>query len=338
MDYLDLQIFRSLGFLPYGHSSGDLSRLNPWVIAKKVSADGKTVRSRLDKMKKSGFIQYFQIYPNFRLLGLNGVGYVFDVGDVLRKSEVIEKCSLVDGVTEIHNFIGTKLCVDFACQDGTEEDRRLELFRNLTLCDRPMKFYERVMPPVRTGLSHLDWEIVKALRYDAFKPLSTVASQLGVTARTVRRRFERMTKSNAVIIVPVINPAQIADTISYALIMYPDPERWSEIMEAVMSMFNHSYFLTRMYPPNNAVLFLTARTLAETEEGLINARKIDGMKSVGLLVLKEVQEYTKWLDSTIERKIRETSAPAGLEPSVSRIDVRSQPPKNSPQLSRTARH
>ena len=277
VDYLDLKIFRSLGFLPYGHNSGDLSRLNPWVIAKKVGAEGKTVKLRLDKMKKSGFIQYLQIYPNFRLLGLNGVGYVFDVGDVMRKSEVIKKCSLVDGVTEIHNFMGTKLCIDFASQDEMDEKRRLELFTNLTLCDSPIKFYERVMTPVQITLSHLDWKIVKALRYNAFKPLSMIASQLGLTARTVRRRFERMSKNNAVIIVPLINPAQIADTISYALILYPYPEKWSEVVEKAMMMFNHSYYLTRKYPPTNAVLFLAARTLAETEEGLFSAWMIEVM-------------------------------------------------------------
>ena len=322
MDYLDLQIFRSLGFLPYGHSSGDLSRLNPWVIAKKVGADGKTVKLRLNKMRKSGFIRYFQIYPNFRLLGLNGVGYVFDVGDVERKSEVIEKCSLVDGVTEIHDFMGTKLCIDFTCQNEMDQDRRLKLFGKLANCDSPLRFYERVMPRVQISLSSTDWKIVKALRYNAFKPLSAVASELGLSARTVRRRFERMSKSDAVIIVPVINPAHIADTITYALIMYPNPEKWSEVVDKVMTMFNHSYFLTRMYPPRNAVLFLAARTLAETEEGLINAKRIDGMKNVRLLVLKEVREYTEWLDSAIEKKIRETSEPEMTRTPISQIDQR----------------
>ncbi len=65
VDDLDFKIFKAVDYLPFGPRSGDLSRLNPWVIAKKVGADGATVKLRLDKMKRGGLIQYFQIYPNF---------------------------------------------------------------------------------------------------------------------------------------------------------------------------------------------------------------------------------------------------------------------------------
>jgi hypothetical protein len=52
---------------------------------------------------------------------------------------------------------------------------------------------------------------------------------------------------------------------------------------------------------------LAARTLAETEDSLIRARKIEGMMYVKLLVLKEMKEYTQWIDSEIDRKIAETA-------------------------------
>src|SRR5579872_2468533 len=112
MDQLDFKIFKALGYRPYGPNAGDLSRLSPWVIAKKVGADGKTVKLRLNKMKKSGFIKYFQIYPNYRLFGISDSAYAFRLDDVLDKNEIIDRCSLVDGVTEIHNFIGPFLCID----------------------------------------------------------------------------------------------------------------------------------------------------------------------------------------------------------------------------------
>lgn len=307
MDYLDLQIFRSLGFLPYGQHSCDLSRLNPWVIAKKVGADGRTVKLRLNKMQKNGFIHYFQIYPNFRLLGLNGVAYVFDVGDVLRKYEVIDSCALVDGVTEIHNFIGPELCIDFTYQDSKDESRRLQLFEKLTHCDSPIRFYERAMPKCEIALSNVDWKIVRALRYNAFKPLSKVAEELGLTAKTVHRRFERMAQNNAIIIVPVINPAHIAHTITYVLLLYPNPDRWSEVMDKVMKTFNYSYFLTRMFPPWNGAVYMSARTLAETEDNLITVRKIEGMNDAKILILKEIRENTQWMDSAMDRKITDTT-------------------------------
>jgi Lrp/AsnC family transcriptional regulator for asnA, asnC and gidA len=312
VDDLDFRIFKAFDFRPYGQSAGDLSRLNPWVIAKKVGADGNTVKQRLNKMKQGGFIHYFQIYPNFRLLGMHGAAYLFNVRDVLEKSEVIEKCSLVDGVTEIHNFIGLSICIDFAFSDSRDEGRRLELFRSLTHCSSPERFYEREMPPVEIELSNLDWRIIKALRYHAFKPLSEVAKELGLSAKTVRRRFDRMAKNNAVIVVPLVNPADIPNTITHVVLLYPSPDRREEVLKKSMDQFAASCFLARTSPPGNAMLCLAARTLAETEENLIKARKLDGMTDAKLLVLREIREYTQWVDFAIDRKIAETARPGSL--------------------------
>ena len=307
MDELDFKIFKALGFRPFGPSSGDLSRLNPWVLAKRIGADGNTVKLRLNKMRRSGFIHYFQIYPNFRLLGMSDAAYLFDAGDVLGKNETIEKCSLVDGVTEIHNFIGSQICIDFTYQDRRDESRRLELFRKLTRCESPERFYERVMPPVTIELSNLDWRIIKALRYDALKAPSAVAKELGLTTKTVRRRFERMTQNNAVIIAPLVSPAEIPDTITYVMLLYPSASRREEVLRRAMNEFKDACFLTYTASPGNAMLCLFARTLAETEESLIRARKIDGMRDARLLLLKEMREYTQWMDSAIDRKIAETA-------------------------------
>jgi DNA-binding Lrp family transcriptional regulator len=306
LDKLDFMIFKAVGFRPNGQTSGDLSRLNPWVIAKKVGADGNTVKVRLSKMKSSGFIQYFQIYPNFRLLGVSGTAYLFSIGDVLQKDRIIESCSLVDGVMEIHNFIGPQFCIDFSHQDSRDERRRLELFRSLTSCSSPERFYEWEMPLVEIGLSNLDWRIIKALRYDALRPLSSVAEDLAVTAKTVRRRFERMAQNNAVMIVPVVNPADMPDTITHTLLLYPSPGRHREVLHRAMEEFKDSCFLSYTQSPGNAMLCLATQTLAGTEDDLIRARKIEGMRDVKLLILKQMREYTQWMDSAIDRKITET--------------------------------
>lgn len=306
---MDFKIFKSVEFRPFGPSSGDLSRLNPWVIAKKVGVDGNTVKLRLDRMKKSGFIQYFQIYPNFHLLGMHGAAYLFHARDVLEKNEVIEKCSLVDGVTEIHNFLGTAFCVDFTFADRTGEARRLELFRQLTHCEIPERFYERIMPPVNVDLTNADWRIIKSLRYHAFKPLSAVAKELGLSAKTVRRRFERMAQNNAIIIVPLVNPANIPNTITHVILLYPEPARREAVLNIAMEEFKDSCFMARTAPPGNAMICLAARTLAQTEENLIKARKLDGMRDAKLLILREITEYTQWIDSAIDRKLSEGHNP-----------------------------
>jgi hypothetical protein len=55
------------------------------------------------------------------------------------------------------------------------------------------------------------------------------------------------------------------------------------------------------------MLGLVAQTLAETEENFISSRKIEGVRNVKMLILKETQDFSEWLDQVIERKIAETS-------------------------------
>lgn len=307
MDDLDFKIFKAIDYRPYGPSSGDLSRLNPWIIAKKVGADGATVKLRLDKMRRSGFIRYFQIYPNFELLGLAAASYEFDLPDVLDKGGVIEKCALVDGVIEIHNFIGPTICIDFVFLDRRDEERRLSLFRHLTAARAVEKFYERDMPPVDIELSSVDWRIIKALRYDALRPLSEVARATGLGPKTVRRRFERMVRHGAAIIVPVVNPARVPNTITHVLLLYPSPADREATVNRALAELGPATFLARTASPGNAFLCLAARTLADTEENLIRARKIQGMRDAKLLVLREIVEYTQWLDTAIDQRIAESS-------------------------------
>jgi hypothetical protein len=78
-------------------------------------------------------------------------------------------------------------------------------------------------------------------------------------------------------------------------------------MERGNEGFRDSSFIANASSHGNSMLGLAALTLAETEDNLIRARKIEGMMNVKLLVLKEVREYTRWMDSAIDRKITETA-------------------------------
>lgn len=307
MDELDFQIFRGIGFRPYGPHSGDPSRLDPWKIAKKLGVDGKTVKLRLKRMEK-GFIKYYQVYPNYELMGVKGSAYFFEMPEIRKKYEALEKISLVDGVVEIYNFAGNAFCIDFAYRDAPDRDRRLALFKELSNCSSCIKFYDRDMPATHIGLKSLDWRIIKSLRFDAFKRPSKVADELGLSIKTVRKRLQRMTDNNAIIIVPVIHPGEIPDTISYGLLFFLDEERREETVRSIFEAFQQTYFLAFTPLLGNLMLLNVARTLGETEDALLQAKSIGGVVDVRQLVLKELREYTEWMDREIERKIEETKA------------------------------
>src|SRR3990170_8059123 len=192
MDSLDLRIVREMGFRPYGTRPQDPMRFKPSYLAKRTGVEPETVKARLARMEDAGFIRFYQMYPNFRHFGLHGSAYLFRVPDDDRKAEAIEKVEPIEGLVEIHDFFGPEMCVDVSHRGPEDLSRKLRLLAEFTGDAAPIPFYERQMPSVRRALTPLDWRILKALRRRGRRPLAEVADEVGVSLRTVRRRFDRM--------------------------------------------------------------------------------------------------------------------------------------------------
>jgi len=66
MDSLDLRIVREMGFRPYGNRPQDPEAFKPSYLAKRTGVEPETVKARLARMEETGFIRFYQVYPNFR--------------------------------------------------------------------------------------------------------------------------------------------------------------------------------------------------------------------------------------------------------------------------------
>jgi len=58
-------------------------------------------------------------------------------------------------------------------------------------------------------LDHLDREIISFLQYDGRMPLTRIATELGITEGTVRRRVNQLTESGVLQIVAIVEPGDM---------------------------------------------------------------------------------------------------------------------------------
>ncbi len=156
MEPLYLKILRNVGLRPYGIFPQDPNVFKPTYLAKRIGVDPKTVKAHLAGMEKIGFIRFYQVYPNFRHLGIEGSAYLFRSDDEDRKVRLIQEAESIEGLLEVHNFIGSELCVDLSYSSVSDLDRRLRRLCELTGDNSPIQFYERNMPEVSRPLSKLD--------------------------------------------------------------------------------------------------------------------------------------------------------------------------------------
>lgn len=305
MDPLDLKILRTMGLRPYGPKPADPEALKVARIAKQLGVEPETVRARLSKMEEAGFLRGFQVYPNLRHLGMEGSAYLFRVPDDDKKAEAIEKAELVDGLTEVHDFLGAEICLDLAYRSSAELSRRLKLLGEITGDRAPERFYDRAMPEVGRTLTSLDWRILKALRYKARRPLGEVADEVGAGVKTVRRHHARMVREGSLFAVPMVDASRAPGTILYELLFYTAPGASRAAIPKILDVLRERY-LYHYVPASetfgNFDVLLAAPAAAEIEEMRRAGAKVPGVVKVSPLVFRGWRECTGWLDAAVEER------------------------------------
>lgn len=307
MDSLDLRIVREMGFRPYGARPQNPEVFKPSYLAKRTGVEPETVKARLARMEESGFIRFYQVYPNFRHLGLQGSAYLFRVPDDDRKAEAIQKVEPIEGLVEIHNFLGPEMCVDLSHRGPEDLSRKLRLLAEFTGDAAPTRFYERHMPAVGRTLTPLDWRILKALRYKGRRSLAEVADEVGVSVRTVRRRHDRMAAEGSFFVVPAIDPGKAPGVLLYELLIHLNPDAAESVPGQVLRMFDERYVYH--YVPSSKALgnfdvLLFAESAGEIEDARQKARAVPGVAKVTALVFRGWREYTDWIDGAIKERVR----------------------------------
>lgn len=306
MDDLDIRILRTMGVRPYERRPKNPEVLKPSRIASEVGVTAKTVRSRIAEMEQAGVIGGYKLVPNLRHLGRFGEAYFFEFPDGDAKDAAIEEVSSMEGLLEVHDFLGQGLCVDFASRDARDRDAKLARLAELLGDDAPHKFYKREMPPVRRELSALDWRIVHAMRWDARKSLDEVADEVGVTGRTVRRRFGRMAEEGSVFPVPAFDPSKAAGLFLFEMLFYIEPPAVKQTASRLVAAYNGSHVYA--YVPSSPELgsfdlLLFARTTEEVEELRRQGAAIDGVERAESWFFRGFHDFSDWIDDVVEARI-----------------------------------
>lgn len=317
MDPLDLRIIRTMGIRPYGHRPQNPEVLRASYLASRLRVEPETVKAHLARMEASGFIRFYQAYPNFRHLGLASAAYLFRVPDDDQKAAAIERVRLIDGLVEVHNFLGAEMCVEVSYRAEHDLSKKLRLLAEFTGDGNPTRFYDRDMPPVPHALTRPDWRIVNALRFRGRRPLAEVGDELGMSARTVRRRYGRMMKEGSMFIGPAVDPSRVPGTVLFELLFYTTPQADASTLQRVLRTYEDRYLYH--YVPTSPTLgnfdvLLAADSTGDIEAMRQRGRLIPGIAKVSALVFRGWSEFTDWIDAAVKEKLGSVDRNPGTPP------------------------
>lgn len=180
-------------------------RLSLETIARRVGLARTTVRARIQRWSKDGFIERYEVMPNPSLFGARLGACGVRIEDPRAKARFLDELDLVDGVVVALDHLGPWVVVDLVIDEPRLLERRRRLMARLPGVNEVEECLPIETPRATADLTDLDWRIVKALREAPLATIDATARKVGVSAKTLARRYERLVASNAVWFVPVLD-------------------------------------------------------------------------------------------------------------------------------------
>jgi DNA-binding Lrp family transcriptional regulator len=288
LDELDVRIFRLL----VTDNSGSVisSRLGPSFrdSARLLQVDEVTVRNRYRRFREKGFLSSLVVTPNPNLFGYGMTKLVVDTPSRSPKQDMIRKLRLVHGVTTILDHYGDSFSVIVLFESEESLSRTVELISRITNAENVTRF-RLVFPTVHIDhLTDTDWAIMRSMGKDALKSHVQIAKELGITARTVKNRLQRLEAGHAFVILAAVDLASIDGMIGLILLYsYANHGVKGAVDEAIIARFEGNCLFAGLDDPERAYLTLVAPTMASVKPFLEWAKQQPGVATARIEIVVE---------------------------------------------------
>jgi DNA-binding Lrp family transcriptional regulator len=277
-------------------------------IAKRVGVSEETVRNRVKGYHRSGFIKDWRTIVNPTVIQAGEVVLWIDVNPPTSKDDVVEKIRLMPGVILIGHFYGTLLGIVLRYYDENAVSRQIELIRRVSEVDT-IVVAKVPFPRCLISLGKTDWGILRAIQREPRKPCAGIATELGLSSRTVKRRMQRMIDEAAIFGFPSLNPRAAVGAVMATLLVTYSAEDKQEVDEKIgthlESYLWHTFHMLpyRAGDPCVCGFNLILPHVGDAEEILRWARRLPGILGVRIELCDGMETLYGPLDEEIERGI-----------------------------------
>jgi DNA-binding Lrp family transcriptional regulator len=314
MDELDVKILRSL-ITERAVSPSDASvKLSLRGIAARLGADDMTVRYRYKKLQESGVMSIWSLLVNPAFFGYRVTEVTVDVQPESGKHDMIRKLKLVHEITGIVNFYGRAITIYMIHNGEESRSRTIELISRITNAEKITQSRMPMPASLTRKLTAMDVAIVRVLSSDARMSSLLVAKELGVSAKTVRKRVDKLRRENIILPLPILNIASIPGIIPiYLSYIYSNSDVKTSVDREIISHFDARYIMGSFADPNNGSIVIGANTMADVPRLLEWAKAQPGIASARVDIATETFMFPEKLIELLELRqergeVRENAA------------------------------
>jgi DNA-binding Lrp family transcriptional regulator len=311
LDRLDVKI---LGELLGGDATSQGFRKPFRAIAEKLRVDENTVRNRLEKLKRSGFLKGWWVGVNPSLLGLKLARAWLEVHSQPDKANLVQQISLVSGVALVLDYYGPALSLLLFYDQEEALRTSLELISRIADSTK-LDWVDVPFPASEIALTTRDWNIVLSLQKDPWKPFVEIAEELGVSTVTVKRRVARMNRSKAMYLLADIDPkAAEGNLLAHLIVFYDAPEWRPAVNQRISSQLGEEVAFAELDDANHGFFALMLTNISRVREILNWVGRQEGVKRARLDILHDMITFPHTHESLARRGLRaSTHLPSRLK-------------------------
>lgn len=303
MDRLDVAIIRELT------QAGLVLPARPGVapsnreISRKLGVPPGTVRYRIKRMYRAGVINGSSVFPNPNLIGTKEGAFTVDVSPLLHKPEVIRKMKQMDGVSFIHDFVGSLLWAVFVYEDEMALSSKLEQLRELAGAEGT---FSRVpFPPCRAPLTRPEVSLVLDISVHGMDSYGAMAERLGISVRTLQRRLSKLVRAAAIVSVPRVEYKAIRGSVPADLVvLFSDLESATKSQREILSMVGDSVILAALWD-RIGMCSLVLPDVAGVTALVETVKQVEGVVTARVEIVKDHIDQSMRLDAYTENWLKQ---------------------------------
>ncbi len=255
MDDIDFQILRILD---------KNCRLSYSEIARHLSISVRSISHRIDLMNQEGVIERFKVNFNYNRLGLRQ-HIAFLLPPPNKSSEEFLKS--LQGIPEIER-VWKQLDGSYTFTLFSKDAKHLEDINTKILkigASLKGSSEVRMHLPADIPFSKLDWNIIFVILDNSRLSIGDIASELGVSEKTISRRLKRLDNMRLVQYTPVINFEAITE-MSTGIASFETNGPSKAIYENIKKEKNIKYWRIAGSVSPSIVLFLYGKNISEINQ------------------------------------------------------------------------
>jgi Lrp/AsnC family leucine-responsive transcriptional regulator len=276
-------------------------------IGKRLNLTVAAVHRRVQTLQDLGIIKAYT--GNLSLNHLGAVSILIHGYAKGNANEFSEKLDKDDRTYALLVAAGNYVFV-MGCLERIEHlDAYAEHIRDVCDIESPVVGIEVFGPPGQTRmpesgsyeLDDVDLDIIRALHWDSRKQIASIASEVGVSAKTVRRRLSALREKDKIELVIQWHPDASDDIISFTLLELPSGANRYELGKELMQLGPRIvFFRTFSNQPESLLLVTWSKTMKELKGLLDEVGENPMVKSLVPYIVYTGYRYQTWRDRLLD--------------------------------------